>query len=172
MYVYQPLDAGGGEAVVRHMLHIISGQVAVWRQGKRMMLPACSEEQHVEFPRFGHTRVWNMGHSEPETIPRFILGIEEVNFFMGFGRGSGLFIRPVRLGLFANTRISDTIARDVSLVERPPVGSQAQEPSASTCGVKWMEKKSITWRVGSDRCAKPPGFPYPSVHRCSPVESC
>jgi hypothetical protein len=69
VYVYQPLNAGGGQAVVRHMFHIISGQVVVWRGGRRVMVPACSEERMVEFPRFGAMKVWNMGHSEPETIP-------------------------------------------------------------------------------------------------------
>jgi saccharopine dehydrogenase-like NADP-dependent oxidoreductase len=116
--VYQPLNAGGGEAVVRHMLHIISGQVVVWLQGRRVMVPACSEERVIEFPRFGRIKVWNMGHSEPETIPRFIPGIKEVNFLMGFGRGSSLFIRPARLGLFTSTRVRNGVARLVSLVER------------------------------------------------------
>ena len=118
VYVYQPLNAGGGEAVVRHMLHIISGRVVAWRQGRRVLVPACSEEHVVEFPRFGPIKVWNMGHSEPETIPRFMPGIEEVNFFMGFGRGSGLFIWPAKLGLFANRRIRDAIARIISFIER------------------------------------------------------
>jgi len=39
VYVYQPLNAGGGQAVVRHMLHIISGQVVAWRGGRRVMVP-------------------------------------------------------------------------------------------------------------------------------------
>jgi lysine 6-dehydrogenase len=118
VYVYQPLDAGGGEAVVRHMLHIISGQVVAWRGGQRVMVPACSEERRVEFPRFGPIHVWNMGHSEPETVPRFLPGIEEVNFFMGFGRGSGLFIRPAQWGLLASAGLQGGLARLVSFVER------------------------------------------------------
>ncbi len=124
--VYQPLDAGGGEAVVRHMLHIITGQVVAWRGGRRVMVPACSEERLVEFPRFGPIPVWNMGHSEPETVPRFLPGVEEVSFFMGFGRGSGLFIRPARWGLFDSRPIRDGLARLVSLIER---FSSAGEPA-------------------------------------------
>ena len=118
VYVYQPLDAGGGEAVVRHMLHIISGPVVAWREGRRVMIPACSEERVVEFPLFGPIKVWNMGHSEPETVPRFLRGVEEVNFYMGFGRGSGLFIGPARRGLFAQRRIRHTVAGIVSTFER------------------------------------------------------
>jgi len=30
------------------MLHIISGEVAVWREGRQVMVPACSEERVVE----------------------------------------------------------------------------------------------------------------------------
>lgn len=127
VYVYQPLDAGGGEAVVRHMLHIISGEVVAWRGGRRVMVPACSEEQTVEFPRFGPITVWNMGHSEPETVPRFLQGIEEVNFYMGFGRGSGLFIRPARWGLFASQGLSHGLARLVSLFERISSGEEVAE---------------------------------------------
>ena len=165
VYVYQPLNAGGGEAIVRHMLHIISGQVVVWRQGRPVMVPACSEEQLVEFPRFGPIKVWNMGHSEPETIPRFIPGIEEVNFFMGFGRGSGLFIGPAKLGLFASRRIREAIARVVSLVERvtsteePEVGAvridvwgevAGQEVHRMACGVGQMrEATGLSLSVGT-----------------------
>jgi lysine 6-dehydrogenase len=124
--VFQPLDAGGGEAVVRHMLHIISGKVVAWRDGRYVMVPACSEERVVEFPRFGPIKVWNMGHSEPETIPRFLPGVKEVNFLMGFGPGSGLFIRPARWGLFAWRGLRDAVARLVSLIERM---SSAGEPA-------------------------------------------
>jgi lysine 6-dehydrogenase len=127
VYVYQPLNAGGGEAVVRHMLHIISGQVVAWRGGRRAMIPACSEERLVEFPRFGPVRVWNMGHSEPETVPRFIPHVEEVNFFMGFGRGSGLFIRPARWGLLASRRLRDALARIVSWAERITSAGEPEE---------------------------------------------
>jgi len=153
--VYQPLNAGGGEAVVRHMLHIISGQVVAWRGGKRVMLRACSEERVVEFPRFGQLKVWNMGHSEPETVPRFIPGIEEVNFFMGFGRGSGLFIRPARWGLFGSARVRNGVARAISFVERktsrgePEVGAvridvwgqvAGEEVHRMACGVGQMRE--------------------------------
>jgi lysine 6-dehydrogenase len=164
VYVYQPLNAGGGEAVVRHMLHIISGQVVAWRQGRPVMLPACSEEHVVEFPRFGPIKVWNMGHSEPETIPRFIPGIEEVNFFMGFGRGSGLFIWPAKLGLFANRRIRDAIACIISFIERitseePGVGAirldvwgevASEEVHRIACGVGQMrEATGLSLSIGT-----------------------
>jgi saccharopine dehydrogenase-like NADP-dependent oxidoreductase len=109
--VYQPLDAGGGEAVVRHMLHIISGDTVIWRRGARTTIPACSESARVDFPRFGVVQVWNMGHAEPVTVPRFIPQIEEVNFRMGFGTGSGVFITPAKLGLWKLRSVADAFVR-------------------------------------------------------------
>lgn len=102
--VYMPLNSGGGEAVIGHTLFIMSGKIAVWRNGKRIMVRACSEEQVLEFPRFGSIKIWNMGHAEPITVPLFIPGIEEVNFFMGFGQGSNWFVLPAKLRLFGGKR--------------------------------------------------------------------
>jgi lysine 6-dehydrogenase len=116
--VFQPLNAGGGEAVLKHMLYIISGDVAAWREGKQVMVPACGEERVVEFPRFGRIKVWNMGHAEPVTIPHFIPGVEECSFFMGFGRGASLFIWPAQRGLFASDSRIDWTARLLAPLER------------------------------------------------------
>jgi hypothetical protein len=136
--VFQPLNAGGGEAVLKHMLNIISGEVAVWREGRRVMVPACSEERVVEFPRFGHIRLWNMGHSEPVTVPHFIAGLEECSFFMGFGRGARLFIWPAQRGLFARESRIDRTARLFAPIERLTAG-QRPAPGALRVDV-WGEK--------------------------------
>lgn len=136
--VYQPLNAGGGEAVLKHMLFIITGEVAAWRQGSRVMLPACSEAHIVEFPRYGRIKVWNMGHTEPVTIPRFIPGLEECNFFMGFGRGAGLFVWPAQRGVFASDRRIDLVARVLAPIERLTAG---REPAPGAIRVDvWGEK--------------------------------
>jgi len=118
VYVYQPLDAGGGEAVFKHMLYIMSGKVAVWRDGARQMIPACSETRTVEFPRFGFIDLWNMGHSEPYTIPRFISGIEEVSFFMGYGKGASLVVKPAQWGWFSTPRWIDRFAWVIDRIDR------------------------------------------------------
>jgi saccharopine dehydrogenase-like NADP-dependent oxidoreductase len=116
--VFQPLNAGGGEAVLRHMLHIISGDVAAWREGKQVLVPACSEERVVNFPHFGRIKLWNMGHAEPVTVPRFIPGVEECNFFMGFGRGASLVIWPAQKGLFKSESRIESVARLAAPLER------------------------------------------------------
>jgi len=102
--VYMPLNAGGGPAVIGHTMFIMSGSVPTWRGGKRLMVPACSEARVVEFPKFGPAKLWNMGHSEPVTVPLFFPGIEEVNFFMGFGTGSSVLVWPAKMGLFGGRR--------------------------------------------------------------------
>jgi len=115
--VYMPLNAGGGEAVIKHTLFIMGGRIPIWRDGKRMMVPACSEERVVEFPRFGSIKVWNMGHGEPVTIPLFIPGIEEVNLFMGFGRGSNWLVLPAKLGFFGGKRRQRAAAKLLNSLE-------------------------------------------------------
>ncbi|MBC8293771.1 MAG: saccharopine dehydrogenase NADP-binding domain-containing protein [Proteobacteria bacterium] len=101
VYVYQPLDAGGGEAVLRHMLHIMSGYVYAWRGGEDAMIAACSESREVEFATAGSLNTWNMGHSEPRTLPHYFPALDEVGFYMGFGSGSRLLVEAARWGVFS-----------------------------------------------------------------------
>ncbi len=136
--VYMPLNAGGGEAVIRHTLFIMAGEVALWRDGKRTMIPACKEERVVDFPRFGPKKVWNMGHSEPVTVPRFIPGIEEVNFFMGYGQGSGWLVLPARWGLFEGKRRREMLVRLLNFIEGI---TKAEEPEWGAIRIDvWGEK--------------------------------
>jgi saccharopine dehydrogenase-like NADP-dependent oxidoreductase len=116
--VYQPLTAGGGEAVLRHMLFIMDGEIAVWRDGERKLVRACSQQIDADFPRFGQIRTWNMGHAEPVTIPRFLPGIRQCEFFMGYGRGARLFVEPARRGWFGGPRRQNAATRLVAAAER------------------------------------------------------
>lgn len=118
VYVYQPLDAGGGEAVIRHMLHIMTGEVVHHRGGHRTLVPAVSERRRVEFPRFGAIDVWNMGHAEPVTVPRFVPGVRDVDFFMGYGKGARALVLPARAGLFRSRRATDATVRALLALER------------------------------------------------------
>ncbi len=114
---YQPLDAGGGEAVLKHMMYIMSGEVASWRRGEQVMIPACSETRVVDFPQFGPVQLWNMGHSEPFTVPRTFPELEEMSFFMGFGKGANLFVKPARWGWFQSPRWVDRFASALATIE-------------------------------------------------------
>ena len=165
IYTYQPLDAGGGEAVLQHLLYIMSGEVAVHRNGQRMLVPACAESREEEFPRFGRVRMWNMGHSEPATIPRYLPGIREVNFYLGFGPGSELFVRPAQWGLFTTRRRVDVAARFLHKVaeftrdETPGTGAlridvwgerDHETVHRSVCGVGQMrEATGLSLSIGT-----------------------
>ena len=124
VYVYMPLRAGGGPAVIEHTLFIMSGEVPSYRTGQWVRIKACAEARLVDFPRFGKQKVWNMGHAEPVTIPRFIKGIKEVNFFMGFGRGSSLLVVPSKLGMFDRPATKRFFSKLLHYLEG--IGSQAE----------------------------------------------
>ena len=100
------------------MLYIISGQVATWRGGERVEIPACSEHTTMEFPKYGRIKIWNMGHSEPVTIPRTFPQIEEVSFLMGFGRGASALIIPAKLRLFGGPRRINFAMGLIKLIDR------------------------------------------------------
>ncbi len=169
IYVFQPLEGGGGPAVVKHMLHIITGDKVLWRGGKRKMIKALSEDRVVEFPKYGEIKTWNMGHSEPATIPRYIPGIEEVNFFMGLGPGAGWFIKPAQWGLFNNKRVAAVCARIISFIEQiaggePEWGAvridvwgekDGKEVHTILCGIGQMrEATGLSLSVGAQMLAK------------------
>lgn len=97
---YQPWNAGGGEAVLRHLLFIISGEIASFRDGTASRVKACSEEISLEVPRYGKRRLWNLGHAEPVSLPRHFQGLRECNFYMGLGAGMGLLVALARRGWF------------------------------------------------------------------------
>ncbi len=136
--VYLPLDMGGGPAALQHGLHIMSGNVPAWRDGKRVMVRACSDKRVVEFPKFGKKKVWNMGHSEPATIPRFMPGVEEVNFHMGLGLGANLGVYMSKLGFFEKESRVDTLTRVIYSLDKLISGS---EPDMGAVRVDvWGEK--------------------------------
>lgn len=118
IFCYQPLDGGGGRALLHHALHIINGRSLAWRRGRRSRIAALSEESTIPFPRFGAMRVWNMGHAEPLTIPRYHPEIRDVNFMMGFGLGSSLLVHSARLGAFATPSRIDAAVAVIAWVER------------------------------------------------------
>ncbi len=138
VYVFLPLDMGGGPAALGHGLHMTSGNVMVWRGGRRLMIPACSESRVIEFPRFGRIKVWNMGHSEPVSISRFIPGIEDADFFAGLGLGSFLVVYPAKWGFFATERRVNVLTRILWSFEKILAG---KEPGLGAVRVDvWGEK--------------------------------
>lgn len=62
-----------GYAVILHTIHIFTGFVPSYREGRTRMVPAGGDREKIRFPQpVGEIYVYNLGHPEPVTIPRFI----------------------------------------------------------------------------------------------------
>ena len=117
IYCYHPLNSGGGPAALQHLLHVLDTKMQIWRRGRKARISALSEEANVEFPRFGSMRVWNVGQSEPATIPRYYPEIRDVNFMMGFGVGAALLVHPARWGMFRTPSRIDAAVTLIGWIE-------------------------------------------------------
>jgi len=122
--LYLPLDCGAAGAALRHGLYIMCGRMILWREGRRTAVPACSEKLVIEFPRFGKLGMWNMGHSEPATIPRYFPEVRDVEFYMGFGTGMPLIAQMARWRWFDGPRRSEFFARAVEAFDRLLAGPE------------------------------------------------
>ncbi len=108
--VYMPLESGEGMAVLKHVLFAYGNRAPTWRNGTLETVPAGSIAADIQFPKFGRIRAWNVGHTEPVTIPRFLPDFEEVTLLMGMGPGTRLFVWMGRLGLFSTPKRIDRVA--------------------------------------------------------------
>jgi lysine 6-dehydrogenase len=68
-----------GFAVILHTIHIFTGKVPSYRDGRRVEVEAGSGRQRVRFPApVGEVEVFHLGHPEPVTMPRSIAGVRNV----------------------------------------------------------------------------------------------
>ncbi|MHB8896519.1 MAG: saccharopine dehydrogenase family protein [Candidatus Geothermincolia bacterium] len=62
-----------GYAVILHTIHIFTGFVPSFQHGRKKMVQSGGDREKVRFPEpVGEIYVYNLGHPEPVTIPRFI----------------------------------------------------------------------------------------------------
>jgi saccharopine dehydrogenase-like NADP-dependent oxidoreductase len=84
----------GSVGVIEHMLHCCVGMCATIRDGGRTYIPAFKEGRVIEFPApLGPYKVFELGHAEPATIPRFMPGLRNL-------RTMGAIYPPYLNGLF------------------------------------------------------------------------
>lgn len=98
-----------GPAVIDHMLHILSGEVIQFIDGKEVRVPALSGlEQEVEMPApFGKLPTAYVGHPEPSTMTRYIPGIKKVvNKYAAPIEELGFYQGLAELGLMSKEPIS------------------------------------------------------------------
>ena len=69
----------GGAAVIEHMVHCCMGQCATVRDGRRVMIPSFRQGHVLDFPQpLGSYQVFELGHAETATMPRFLPGVKNV----------------------------------------------------------------------------------------------
>jgi lysine 6-dehydrogenase len=103
-----------GYAVVLHTIHIFTGMVPSYQEGRLVEVLAGTGEQRLDFPPpLGEVAVFHVGHPEPVTIPRYFPGIRRVTLRGGltepFLNRLGLLL--ARLGLTASTQKKDVLGR-------------------------------------------------------------
>ncbi len=79
--VYWAGSAGDSEglAVIQHTLHIFTGKVASFQDGRLTEIKAGSGKEIIDFPApLGKITVFHLGHPEPVTLPRYLPGVREV----------------------------------------------------------------------------------------------
>jgi len=112
VYVYVPIDSPEGEATIMHALFVYGITVPVFRDGTTQMIPAGAESRRVAFPVAGEVRVWNCGHSEPVTLPRYFPALKEMNMMMGLGTGTGPLVWAGRLGAYKSPGRREWLSRN------------------------------------------------------------
>ncbi len=137
-----------GRAVVYHTLHIFHGAVPSFRNGRWVMVPAGSGKEKVRFPEpVGEVYVYNLGHPEPVTVPRYI-NARTVTLKGGFADGymAGMTMLGERLRLYDTPRRMDMVAWYTTHV-LSPLSKLFHRPreTGSACRVDVTGKKSGLW---------------------------
>ena len=80
VYIYwagSPLG-DSGMAVILHTLHIFSGNIPTFKDGKLENIPAGSEPEKVNFFDMPRCTMYHVGHPEPVTMGRFLPNLDKV----------------------------------------------------------------------------------------------
>lgn len=144
-----------GHAVLFHMLHILTGNVPTYINGRQSTVPAGSGRIPVDFGNgLGTVTVYHVGHPEPVTLPRFVPNLQTVTLRGGLREEYlNLLGRLIgRLGLTRThaqrTRLVGLLARTTGLLKR--VGAMPNPISGlhiEVRGRKAGRRVSITFRA-------------------------
>ncbi|RJP28331.1 MAG: saccharopine dehydrogenase [Actinobacteria bacterium] len=137
-----------GKAVIYHTLHIFHGAVPSFQGGRRVMVPAGSGKERVRFPEpVGDVYVYNLGHPEPVTIPRYI-NARTVTLKGGFADGimAGMTMLGERMHLYDTPRRMDMTVWYATHV-LTPLARLFYRPreTCSACRVDVTGKKAGRW---------------------------
>jgi lysine 6-dehydrogenase len=104
---FSGVDQASGKANFRHSIHIFSGKVPSFENGREVMVRAGGGKEMVDFPPpCGRVPAYYVGHAEPVTLPRYIPGLETLTLKGGVWpawQGRALILME-RVGLFRSER--------------------------------------------------------------------
>ncbi|MCL4515091.1 MAG: saccharopine dehydrogenase NADP-binding domain-containing protein [Firmicutes bacterium] len=126
-----------GYAVVLHTIHIFTGLVPSFRDGKRIEVEAGTAGEVVSFPApIENVNVCHLGHPEPVTIPRFIKGLKVVTLKGGLTEPllNKLAIAIARMRLTNTRRKKDAVGRIIKTAL--PVLEKLGKPGIPISGLR------------------------------------
>lgn len=126
-----------GLAVTLHTIHIFTGRVTSFMDGKKVEISAGSDRERVEFLQpLGFADMYHLGHPEPVTLPLYIPGVKTVTLKGGLKESylNKLAITVARLGL-TNT-VSKKQSMGKMLKGALPVLDKIQKPAVPISGIR------------------------------------
>ncbi len=126
-----------GYAVILHTLHIFSGLVPSYQDGKLIRVPAGSGKERVRFPEpLGEVNVFHLGHPEPVTLPRCFTSVRTVTLKGGLAENAlnSLAILLNKLRLINTPGKRDALAKMLKVLL--PALSKIGKPANPCSGVR------------------------------------
>jgi lysine 6-dehydrogenase len=133
-----------GLAVVLHTIHIFTGRVTSFQEGKKVEIPAGSGKERVEFlDPLGVVDMYHLGHPEPVTLPLYIPGVKTITLKGGLKESSlnTLAILVSRLGLTSTPKKKQAMG---SLLKKLlPLFEKLVKPAVPMSGIRVDIKGSL-----------------------------
>lgn len=126
-----------GFAVVLHTIHIFTGRVVSFMDGKEVLVQAGSGKERVEFLEpIGRVNMYHLGHPEPVTLPKYIPGVRTVTLKGGLTEDflNTLAIVIARLGLTNSGKKKQLVGKVVKALL--PVLEKIGKPSVPMSGIR------------------------------------
>ncbi len=126
-----------GLAVTLHTIHIFTGMVTSFMDGKRVEIPAGSGKEKVEFIEpVGFVDMYHLGHPEPVTLPLYIPNVKTVTLKGGLKESylNQLAIAVARLGLTNTAGKKQALGKMLKALL--PVLEKIQRPAVPMSGIR------------------------------------